>query len=555
MLKRLFKVLTPGSLDRAKSAEIAEIDPEESGMRLQAGVDLHRTGRFSEAERIYQSILEKSPRDPNALHLLSIIQSKKGSFDRAEELARLALAANPGVPEYLNTLASILSEKGLPEEAVVLLRHALQISPDARRPRSNLLFLLNLLPGLDRRELFQEHLEWARCHAPFPEIASPGLTQFETGSIPRLDRRLRIGYVSADLRAHPVGRILGSVLPIHDRNSFEVVCYDNTREPDALNQELRAHAHAWREIHGMEDDRVAELIVRDEIDVLVDLSGHTHGNRLAVFAKRPAPVQATWLGYLNTSGMAQMDWRMTCRLADPEPFASETHSERIWYLPDCIWPWRPAPEWSAPGRIDAPADGKQGGIVFGSFNTFRKINSEVILAWARILARIPDSRLKLFGVPRGVTIDRIEDLFEAQGVSGERVELLGLVGHDAYDRAYSGVDIALDPFPYSGGATTCECLWMGVPVVTLAGQGGFSRTSASLLNALGLEDLVANDAANYVEMAVALAKDRRQLEIYHRTLRDCMKASVLMDENRFVTNLEAAYLGMVSDKERREAGR
>lgn len=555
MLKRLLKVLKPGSGDRTKPAEVAKIDLEESGMRLREGVNLHRMGRYSEAERIYEAILKKSPRDPNALHLLSIIQIKNGNLDRAEELARLAVAENPGAPDYLNTLASILSEKGLPEEAVELLRHALHISPDAPRPRSNLLFLLNLLPGMDRRKLFQEHQEWARIHAPYSEMADSGPMQVGAGAFPRPGRRVRVGYLSADLRAHPVGRILLGVLPIHDPNLFDIFCYDSTREPDALNQALRAHVHAWRDVHGVEDDRVADLIAKDEIDVLVDLSGHTHGNRLGVFAQRRARVQATWLGYLNTSGMAQMDWRLTCALADPDPIASQTHSERIWYLPDCIWPWCPAPDWPAPGRKSSPTVGRQGGVIFGSFNTFRKVNSAVVLAWARILVRIPDSRLRIFGVPRGATVDRILDLFEAHGVGGERVELLGLVDHDSYHRAYSGVDIALDPFPYSGGATTCECLWMGVPVIALAGEGGFSRTSASLLSALGLQELVANDSGNYVDIAVALAGDSRKLDIYRSTLRDRMEVSVLMDVRRFVKNLEAAYLGMLRDQQHHGAGR
>jgi len=465
--------------------------------------------------------------------LLSIVEHRRGNLDRAIELVNRAVTLSPHSVEYRNTCASILSDLGKAELAVDLLKSALAIDPHALRPRSNLLFMLNLLPGSERQEVYDEHLRWGTIHAPS--------TEKRIAVVPEAfgERKLRIGYVSGDFRAHPVGRIMAAVLPCHDRSAIEVFCYDNTREHDSLSGLLRTHGDRWTEIADWSDEKVTKLIRNDGIDILVDLSGHTHGNRLLVFAGRPAPVQASWLGYLNTTGMRQMDWRITSTATDPEPWASEYHSERIWYLPECSWPWIPG-EFSIgdPASLHLLSPDR---IVFGSFNTFRKINVEVVKVWAEILRRVPNSILRMHGVPRGRTMDDLIDTFKDGGADPAQIEFFGVIEHAKYQHAYAQVHIALDPFPYSGGATTCECLWMGVPVVTLGGSGGFARTAAGILSVVGLNELIADSQEDYIERAVNLARDIARLRGYRNTIRQLIKESPIMDAPRFVGNLESAY--------------
>ena len=506
-------------------------------------VNLHRGGDLAGAASIYESILLKCPDTADALHLLAIIEHRRGNLDRAEELVGRAIASNPCSVEYLNTKASVLSELGKAKMAVDLLKNALEIEPGALRPRSNLLFMLNLLPGADRQEVYEEHRKWAEIHAPFQGS--------EVAEMPRLrgEEKLRIGYVSGDFRSHPVGRIMSAVLPWHDRKKFEVFCYDNTREHDSLNSRLRNHSDRWIPIVDLSDEQVTDLVREDGIDVLVDLSGHTHGNRLLVFAKRPAPVQVSWLGYLNTTGMRQIDWRITCAATDPEPQASTFHSERIWALPECLWPWIPD-ELPIDDAVIAHLP-QSGPILFGSFNTFRKINSEVIRVWAEILRRVPNSMLRMHGVPRGRTMDDLLDIFEEEGVDPAQIEFLGVIEHVKYQQSYAQVHIALDPFPYSGGATTCECLWMGVPVVAMSGSGGFSRSAAGILSIVGLNELIAASKDEYVQRAIELSRDTARLRGYRNTIRERISKSPIMDARKFVGHLEVAYRSMWEKRIRR----
>jgi predicted O-linked N-acetylglucosamine transferase (SPINDLY family) len=523
----------------AKSAPPA-IDGESIRNDLLSAVAMHRGGNLMGAVSIYESILVRHPDTADAQHLLSIVEHRRGNLDRAEELVSKAIALNPRSVEYLNTRASILADLGKAELAINLLKKALGIDSHALRPRSNLLFMLNLLPGADRQEVYDEHLRWAEIHAPSQK------ERFVV--IPKAlgERKLRIGYVSGDFRAHPVGRIMSAVLSRHDRSAIEVFCYDNTRETDSLNRSMRMHSDRWTPIVELSDEQVTELIRRDEIDVLIDLSGHTHGNRLLVFAKRPAPVQASWLGYLNTTGMSQIDWRITCPATDPEPVASAYHSERIWSLPDCLWPWIPEDYPSDESVNSSPFQSNN--IIFGSFNTFRKISPEVISVWAGILRRVPTSILRIHGVPRGRTVDDLLDLFKEHGADPQRIDFFGVLDHAKYQQAYAQVHIALDSFPYSGGATTCECLWMGVPVIALGGSGGFARTAAGILTVVGLQELIATTQEDYIERAVDLAQNISRLHEYRNTIRKRFEESSIMDVPRFVGHLEAAYRSMWEDR-------
>jgi len=355
--------------------------------------------------------------------------------------------------------------------------------------------------------------------------------------------RLRVGYVSADFCSHPVGRIVSGIFECHNRRSIEVFCYDNGSDRDEVNSVLRAHAEHWMDVGGLSDEALENRIYQDAIQVLVDLSGHTRRNRLRVFGKRPAPVQATWLGYLNTTGVETIDWRITSARADPPPYSQEWHTERLWYLAECPWTWSPPAIDPVPAISDLPCK-KLGYVTFGSFNTFRKINDEVIHTWARILLDTPGGRLRVYGAPGGRAVDRVYDLFESHGVDPSRVDLFASVDYQRYLLAYGDVDISLDPFPYNGGATTCESLWMGVPVITLAGSGGFSRSGASIAGAVGLHDLIATTTSEYVEFAVRLARDIDGLASLRGSLRKRLLSSPLANVQQFTRDLENAYHGM-----------
>lgn len=543
VFRSLWTSLLPSQGSLSENIKVVpEVDPHVSD-----GLAYHRAGDVAKAEAAYRKALRRNSRDVNALHLLSIAAYRRGDFDETEKLVRSALAFQPGSHVILNTLASVLASTGRHAEAESALIEALNENPNALNARENLLFLLNIIPDVSRERLLAEHREWGMRNA------SPSLNRESwntTDSRQRLSsksRRMRIGYVSADFCSHPVGRIVSGIIRLHDRSRFEVFCYDNGSENDAINAALRANAEHWVEAGTWEDKALAARIEKDEIQVLVDLSGHTRRHRLHVFALKPSPVQATWLGYLNTTGISALDWRLTDRRADPPPVAQQWHVERLWYLPDCQWVWE-APPFAVPLASQPPCI-EAGHVTFGSFNTFRKINDKVIETWSKILRRLPGTRLRVYGAPWGKAVDRVYDLFEVHGIHSSRVDLFASIEYSRYLRAYGDIDISLDPFPYNGGATTCESLWMGVPVVTLAGRGGFSRSGASILGAMNLDELIAATEAEYIDIACRLAVDENSLVEMRKSLRHKLLSSPLSDSSRFTENLERAYMGMWKDWE------
>ena len=542
MLRRVIRSLLAGYRTLETSAlEPAQLNQQQD-TNLVDGVVHHKAGAFAKAEAAYKKALERNPRDADALHLLGVLALRRGQLDRAEDFVRDALQVLPASTAYLNTLASVLSNMGRHEEAHNVLMGALKSEPDALRVRANLLFLLNIIPGVSRERLLAEHLEWGNRHANFGDMIGNSTTSHRKPPYFSYSGRIRIGYVSADFCSHPVGRIISGILRCHDRGLVEVFCYDNGSEKDEMNTILRGHAEHWIDAEDMNDEALAARVGSDGIQVLVDLSGHTRKHRLQLFGYKPAPVQVTWLGYLNTTGVKAIDWRITDARADPPPQSKQWHVERLWYLPNCPWIWEPPPHYS-PEVSELPC-GRLGHVTFGSFNTFRKINDVVITTWSNLLHQIPDARLRVYGAPEGKAIDRVYDLFESHGINSSRIDLFASVEYQRYLLAYGDVDISLDPFPYNGGATTCESLWMGVPVVTLAGNGGFSRSGVSIAGAVGLPELVANSGAEYIDIALRLARDREGLAIMRKSLRQRVLSSPLADVKGFTRDLESAYQGM-----------
>lgn len=497
---------------------------------------LQRRSLLEEAAEAYSRALSIDPALVVARNNLGTVHRLRGDLDAAlVEYAR-ANRDKPDDPVTHMNLGTVLLKQGEATLALEHLRLAAQRAPKNDEIQRALMLALNCLPGLDHDAAFAIYRHWGeRCAARVgPARGLPSRDRDPA-------RRLRIGYLSPDFRAHAVAGFFEPALEHHDRAAVDVFCYDNSPASDAVTERLKRGNITWRDIRGRGDEAVAGLIAEDRIDVLVDLAGHTSGHRLEVFARRAAPVQASLLGYLNTTGLATMDWRISDAVCDPPGDADRWHIEKLWRLEGSFWCWRlptDAPEVS-------PLPARSGGaITFGSFNNFTKLNRELTQCWAAILRALPGSRLLVAGAPAGGTRERFVARFTDAGIDAERLELVERLPVDAFRRLHHRVDVALDTFPYSGGATTCESLWMGVPVLTLAGRMGFERSATGLLTLAGLEDWIARDREDYVARAIAAAGDSVRLAALRAGMRDRLRASPLADEPAFARRLEAAYRGM-----------
>ncbi|MDH3585247.1 MAG: hypothetical protein OER86_13635, partial [Phycisphaerae bacterium] len=405
--------------------------------------------------------------------------------------------------------------------------------------RSNMLLCLNYLSSGTPQETFEAHREWAKQHAASEREQPPKFS-----NTPEPNRRLRIGYVSPDFRAHSVNYFFEPLLRAHDSSEVEVFCYANVRQADHVTARVQSRADHWRNLLGADDLEAAERIRRDEIDVLIDLAGHTAGHRLGVFSRRPAPVQVTYLGYPNTTGLGTIDYRITDDLADPPGKDDRWYSEALVRLPACFLCYQPPDE--APD-ISPPPCRERGYITFASFNNLAKVSPQVIQAWARILERVAGAKLMLKGKPLddAGTRARFLDRFAERGIGPDRLELVGWVeGNYNHLTAYRDVDIALDTFPYNGTKTTCESMWMGVPVVTVRGDRHAGRVGATLLHHVGRDQFVAEDEDAYVAIAANLAERPGDLADLRRGFRDRLRGSELCDAARFARGFESALRQM-----------
>lgn len=471
-----------------------------------------------------------------------------GELSAAAENFMAALRLRPTMVEAFNNLGETLKEQGRVEDAINVFQAALSHHPNHALIHSNLLFALHYTPAASPDIIHAAHVEWGERHAKPLLSASP---RFSNDRSP--DRRLRIGYVSPDFCTHSCAFFSEPLLRSHDRGAVEIVCFPTSRREDATTARFKALSDRWVPLTGLDDAAAAALIVRHGIDILVDLAGHTGDNRLLVFARRPAPIQATWLGYPNTTGLPMMDFRITDGIADPMNSTDRWHSERLARLPGGFLAFQPAlPVEPCP----VPPSVAAGHITFGSFNNLSKVTPAVVRVWAEILRRVPNARLIIKSKPLGdpATRERYAGLFEAHGVARHRVDLLTRIDPASnHFRAYDRLDIALDPFPYNGTTTTCEALWMGVPVVSVLGTHHVARVGASILVQCGLTDLVAGDEADYVRRAVELAQDPVRLAALRAGMTARLAASSLTDYTGFARKMEAAYRAMWRDWLIREA--
>jgi protein O-GlcNAc transferase len=499
------------------------------------GLALKSQGKFDEAIAAFRNATSLKPSLAEAHYNLGNALRELGKVEEAIASCRQALRIDPGSPKAHCNLAAGLVDRGNFDEAVAAYREAVRLKPDFVDAGSNLLLCMNYSERFSPAALFEAHRVWNARHGRPPAAAH---SNDRSGG-----RRLKVGYVSPDFWQHSVAYFLEPLLRSHDRNEVEVHCYAEVSLPDAVTQRFKQLADHWVTTVGMSDDALTDSIRNDGIDILVDLAGHTAKNRLPVFARKPAPVQVTWLGYPNTTGLAAMDYRLVDAVTDPEGEADAFASEVLMRLPGGFLCYG--------ARDDAPAPGTApclttGFVTFGSFNNIAKLSGATLDVWARLLTRLPTARLLLKGKPfaeaatRAIYLDRLAE----RGVAADRIELVAWLPERAHLALYDRADIALDPFPYNGTTTTCEALWMGVPVVTLRGDRHAGRVGASLLTQVGLTDLIADSPEAYVETAVALAGDPAHLAELRHSLRPRMVASPLCDAPAFARKIEAAYRTM-----------
>jgi predicted O-linked N-acetylglucosamine transferase (SPINDLY family) len=489
---------------------------------------------FAAAVPILRRVAALRPDDPAALANLGIALAQSGGQAEALALLDRALERDPSSALALTGRAFVLQEQFRLDEAVEAYGSAIRHNPANHEARSCRLLTLHYLDGISRAELHAEHAAFG--------AAMPEAPRAEPANTPDPLRRLRVGFLSPDLRAHSVAYFLEPLLAHLDPAQFEVVLYHDHARVDAVSTRLRGNAALWRHVAGQPHAAVEMAVRADAPDILVDLAGHTGHNRLPLFARRLAPVQVTYLGYPNTTGLREMDFRLVDSITDPEGDADPYHSEKLLRFAPTAWCYAP------PDSAPAPARACGGPIVFGCFNNFAKVSEVTLLCWSSLLAAVPESRLliKGHGLDVPAIAERLRQRFAHGGIDAGRVDLAGRTpGLAAHLGCYSRVDVALDTFPYHGTTTTCEALWMGVPVVTRVGDRHASRVGASLLCAAGHPEWAARDPEDYVRIAAGLARDAGLRAALRTGLRDDLRRGPLLDHGgqsaRFGAALRTAW--------------
>ncbi len=508
--------------------------PNDWEARLQLGDALVRLNRLADAYKELTALVEKNPTHAIALSRVANLLRNGDQVDDALRTYARAIELAPQDWITRSNMAFALRDQTRLQEAIDMLREILVQHPAASPTRSGLIFSMYLIPGISRAEIRAEQEIWNRLHGdPVAAQRTPH------ANVRDPERRLRIGYVSSDLRSHPVGRFMLPLIRNHDRAQFEVYCYRGSRSHDGITDQIARAADHFTAISALTDDDAAAAIRADNIDILIDLNNHTIDNRMLLFARKPAPVQISYLAFCADTGLETIDWRLTDPLIDPPGENDDVPFEKPLRLAETYWCYAATPQAGEVMPLPALAAGH---ITFGSFNYFSKCNDEVLALWARLLQQMPDARLVMH-VPKGSRQPYVRNFFAARGIAPERLTLFGRVSESDYFLQYAKVDIALDTFPWAGGTTTCDALYMGVPVITLAGRPGepLQRGGVSILTNLGSPEWIAQTPEEYFEKAQALSGDFGQLAGIRAALRGRMLDSVLMDAKRFTRHVEAAY--------------
>lgn len=525
-----------GRLDMAAESfgRILEFEPDFADARLNLAITLCEAGVYPPALDLLREALARGPDGPKLRVALAWLTRQLNQPETAVEHARRAVALAPESVSAHRQLGDALDACGDKTEAIASYRRAIELDPADHRAHSDLIVAMLSIPGIDARAHLAEARAWAERHAKPLRSDAPSNARNEDP-----ERRLRIGYVSPDFRAHPLQQFLVPLLRNHDAATFEVFLYASVERPDAETQWYRDFAgERFRDIRPLDDRQAAALIARDGIDILVDLALHSVGSRLRVFAYRPAPIQMTWLGYVGTTGVDTIRYRITDPYVDPPGTALDVYSEKCLHLPETLWCYDALVTDLDPGPLPAAT---RGYVTFGSQSTFRKLHPGTYALWARVLREVPEARL--FMVAEEQARAGIRTAFAGHGVDPDRIDFGGRVSRHAYLERFRSIDIGLDTFPFNGATTTLDAAWMGIPVVTLRGPTALQRAGSSIASNLGLTELIADTEDEFVAAAVRLASDRERLSTLRAGLRARLSASPLGDTARFARHLEAAFRG------------
>lgn len=508
----------------------SELAPHLPEAHFNLGNALLAQSRLTDAIVCYRRVLELRPDSAEGHHNLGHCLHRAGDLPGARHHYERAVALAPHAGWAHNDMGMVLMDMGLTRPAIEHFRESIRVEPTPQA-HSNLLHVLTYDNATTQQDLLDEARRWAALHGSPPQRLGPAPDHDR-----RQDRPLRVGYVSPNFRGHAVALFLEPLLREHDPARVEVTCYSDTRPIDGLTRRFMTFAKHWRDTVGWSDHRLAQQVRDDRIDILIDLTGHIAGSRLTTFALRPAPVQMTYLGYQHTTGLDVMDYRLTDAIADPPGTNDRYYTERLLRLP-CFFCYQP-PEGAA--DVSAPPVLRTGAPTFGCLAKPVKIAAPVVRAWAQLLREMPGARLHLLASGGGEHPAR-SALLE-QGINAGRITVVQGGTYGEFLAHFADVDVALDTFPFTGHTTTCDALWMGVPVVTLAGESYASRMGASVLSHLGRPEWIARDMDDYVRRAVELASDTARLAAWRAEQRERMRASVICDGPGFAREFEAALL-------------
>jgi predicted O-linked N-acetylglucosamine transferase (SPINDLY family) len=503
------------------------------------GNALRTQGQLADARDCYQRVLSLNPTSVETHFNLGMVLREQYQLTEAATCYQRALTLNPNYIHAHINLGETLSELGKITEAIQHYRNALALNPTYAEVHSNLVYAMNFSEQYDTATIFSEHQQFNIQQAlPFATVIKPHRNDRHP------QRRLKIGYLSPDFRKHSLAYFIEPVLAHHDHQQFEFFCYYNQTVIDQVTQRFQQYADHWLNCVGLSDEILAERIRQDSIDILVDLAGHTAGNRLLVLARKPAPLQVFHtVGYANTTGLLTIDYRLTDRYADPEGMTEQFSSEILIRMPASYYCYHP--EEDSPPVNDLPAR-QHGYVTFGSFNSTAKLNDSTLVRWAKVLQAIPDSRLTLMtkSLQDPILQQTLQHQLATLGISSKRLTMGYASSPEETLTAYHQIDIGLDTYPFNGATTTCQALWMGVPVVTLVGTTPAARAGLSLLSTVGLTELIAYTPEDYVKIGIQLANDLDYLQQLRATLRARMQTSPLMDGASFTRHLEVAYRQM-----------
>jgi predicted O-linked N-acetylglucosamine transferase (SPINDLY family) len=505
----------------------AALRPDAAACRNTLGQILERLGRDDEAAGCYEAAIELDPGYAEVYNNLGYLRARQDRLQEAEALYRNAIELEPGYAEPYTNRGNLLKDVGELDAAIACYRRAIELRPDLSALHSNLLLTLHYHADYSPADLLREHRAWAARHAA-PQAAAH--RPHENGREP--DRRLRVGYVSPDFREHPVARFILPLLREHDRQQVEVFTYSDVTRQDPVTRLVRDHVDQWRDVATLKDEQLADLVRADEIDILVDLAAHSGHNRLLMFARKPAPVQVAYLAYCSTTAVDAIDYRITDRFLDP-PGEPGHYTETSLHLPHCYWCYSGPPLGGRPTTERRP-----GPPTFGCLNNFAKVTDVTLHLWIGLLRRVPEARLLVYARTEAHR-NRVRRFLREAAVEESRAAFVGRQSLADYLATYCEIDVALDPHPYGGGTTTCDALWMGVPVVSLAGRTAVSRAGSTLLSNVGLDHLVARTEDQYVERAAALIRDETGLAALRRELRGRLESSPVMDARQFARDFEA----------------